>query len=1012
VGIGLKAPGNAGTTVLQCEQAGPAILVHAGGDGLAGAGEFAAGLAPEPGHTVVVADVAPDTRPKSWEPVADELAGLPGVLRLVPARPAQTSTLAFGRWLADRLGRTVLAHEGAARQVYGGALFIPEGAGWLRFEPGRPPLPHSRRFPTPPWEDPAFAQARTLGPDTVVEPLPAGAWIRPAGPSAPAEAYRDWLVTRLVCTPDQPRLVIGHPGATPVPLSRIGQFRSLIPAGLRADVRFTRFGPDEEPDGCFGQALADHVQGPVVVGTGVQLLVPADRGGTEIRTLLPAGAMRWTPFVSDLGYLPRRSPGRAPADPRPIGHRPPVHGLTEVSPGVYEYGPDAVLEVTQSGLWMRPAKEPRGSGRIRAVPTEPEHGKLFFDSAPAVAGRMRELAADLLQRLEARVRGVFQILPASSAMLTHGTVAARGARQSTEGAAAGALAIPAAPAPSTPAQAGDCAPGGLTIPAAVEAPARPQPQAPAEAGDAPATEPAADVVRPPAARAPGSAAVEGPAPGPAATPGTAAPDPMSERPETGARADAPAVRARPRIRLESGPQPEVRQSGFAVRRPPEALHGSEAAAAAGSDPAQSPSPAGGCVTCAAAPAPAAALVPGMSPPWGPSSMSRATVNANPGAAGASTPGSPASSQGAREPAAGPARPEPPPPGALSVPPATAAPVTSTASAAPLPPPAPDGPQVQPVPSPEASAVAPVRGLERERAWLRRSLSRQYDDTANFISRILSEVPGLRATAASTPAELHSDLVAVRIYLAGRTRGLDDAVRTASAGPHVPLARCVASGLRRLPSYRGAARLRTELTAAELRWYEGREVVTEWSFTPALTTGRLRLPGSVEVLIWSIAARRTGLIDPVLPEQVVFLPCTRFTVLRVEDGERKRVFLRELAAAEVGADGRLAAPPRSMDVIAAEGLERAARAWQDEESAAVQEPDARATGHGDRFGSPPGLIARAAARGDTRPAGTAGLADPGPGTGRSPLRPAGAPPPSAGHPRPPGRPLPIQEGAVS
>jgi hypothetical protein len=39
------------------------------------------------------------------------------------------------------------------------------------------------------------------------------------------------------------------------------------------------------------------------------------------------------------------------------------------------------------------------------------------------------------------------------------------------------------------------------------------------------------------------------------------------------------------------------------------------------------------------------------------------------------------------------------------------------------------------------------GIEKERDWMRRNLSKQYDATASSVSRLLSEYPGLRAAAA-------------------------------------------------------------------------------------------------------------------------------------------------------------------------------------------------------------------------------------------------------------------------
>ncbi|HEY0716923.1 MAG TPA: hypothetical protein VGD68_04845, partial [Streptosporangiaceae bacterium] len=271
-------------------------------------------------------------------------------------------------------------------------------------------------------------------------------------------------------------------------------------------------------------------------------------------------------------------------------------------------------------------------------------------------------------------------------------------------------------------------------------------------------------------------------------------------------------------------------------------------------------------------------------------------------------------------------------------------------------------RVQQVPPPEASAVPPARGLAQERTWLRRTLNRQYDATASLAGRMLAENPGLRADSSVPPAELLTDLVALHLYLTGHGQQLDDAVRSGQVGPHVPFSRCVAAGLRRLPSHRGATRLRTTLADAEWRWYHGRRVVTEWAFCAALADGRSRLPGTVEFRIWSMTGRRTSLVDPRLPAQVLFLPGTNFKVLQVSGEGPREVLLRELSASEIGADGRIELSRVPLDEIALAGLAQARHAWPEAEAAGELPPDYR-----HRFGNPPGLIVKAGAAASGRTA---------------------------------------------
>jgi hypothetical protein len=260
-------------------------------------------------------------------------------------------------------------------------------------------------------------------------------------------------------------------------------------------------------------------------------------------------------------------------------------------------------------------------------------------------------------------------------------------------------------------------------------------------------------------------------------------------------------------------------------------------------------------------------------------------------------------------------------------------------------------RVQPVPAQEASAAYLDDGLEQERQWLQRSLSRQFSATASSVASVLSRSPRLRGGGGQ---EVVADLVAVRLYLTEHGQRIDDNVRTGQPGSHVSFARCVNAGLRRLPSHRGAAWLCATLSDGEWSWYGSQRgsqrLVTEWAFCPALTDGTIPLPGNVQFLIWSATARRASALAPEGPGQVVFLPGTRFKVLEVRDGERRAVLLREVPAAET-APGAPPGPGQSpLDEIALNGLEKASAAWKSAKPGAELPPE-----RSRRFGHPPGLL---------------------------------------------------------
>lgn len=277
-------------------------------------------------------------------------------------------------------------------------------------------------------------------------------------------------------------------------------------------------------------------------------------------------------------------------------------------------------------------------------------------------------------------------------------------------------------------------------------------------------------------------------------------------------------------------------------------------------------------------------------------------------------------------------------------------------------------RVQPVPGPAASLAAPSRGLAQERQWVRRALAAEFDAAASAVTRVLSQTPGLRAPR-DQAADALVDLVAARLYLSGRGQAIDDGARTGEVGPHVPFGRCAAAGLARLPSYRGPARLCAALGDAEWRWYGARTLVTDWAFCPALTDGgagqpgSVEQPGSVDFLIWSVTARRAGLLAPGGGGHVVFLPGTNFRVLRVRAGQRREVLLRELAPGEVGTGGQVDVIA-SFDDAAVAGLEKASAAWLGAGAGA---------GYAGRCCTPPGLVVADASVAAASAASAAGAA---------------------------------------
>jgi len=264
---------------------------------------------------------------------------------------------------------------------------------------------------------------------------------------------------------------------------------------------------------------------------------------------------------------------------------------------------------------------------------------------------------------------------------------------------------------------------------------------------------------------------------------------------------------------------------------------------------------------------------------------------------------------------------------------------------------------QTTPAPAAAGILRGRPLTEEREWLRRNLSKDFDAAASSVSRVLSELPGLKGADAAERADILVDAVAVRLFLSPRGDRIDAGLRAATKGPHVPFARCVAAGLARLPSHRGPTVIPASPSAAEWAFLRDARLLTEWGFLSALVEPSADLPGDTDVLIWSMAGRRTRALEP--PDgadRVVFLPGTSFLVLEIEeprDGGRGRVLLRELSADEIGPDGRVGGDRAFLDELAGGSLRRRAEDWAGTDPAG--QVGAAAAG---RVGALPGLVSDA------------------------------------------------------
>ncbi|SDY07713.1 hypothetical protein SAMN05421504_104428 [Amycolatopsis xylanica] len=353
-------------TRLVCDAVGHALVVHAPEGMSAEARALANSLAADDEHDLVVADLADD-----GEALAAALGPRPRGIRLLMATPE------IARWLADRLGCAVLVPGGPVLPTAGGGLFV-SGSGWLRYLPGKDASWGGRRFPCPDWDSRALAEMTG-----VVEPLPAGVWIRPHGAEEWLTPGRARLMRMIPCQPEVLTVVLGKEGTDELRLDDVERFWRAVPEADRPKVRFVGYGPVAlPPETSLGQALADLLGEEVCCYLGVPVGAP---GAVDVFTVRADRSHGWKTFAQQAIYRPG-------ATPVVSGYRPPVDGFPEIAPAVYRCAPDAVVEVVPAGLWIRPDQV--GDDAVRARPVDPDRRLVFYEAG------LRHLAEEVLGRFD------------------------------------------------------------------------------------------------------------------------------------------------------------------------------------------------------------------------------------------------------------------------------------------------------------------------------------------------------------------------------------------------------------------------------------------------------------------------------------------------------------------------------------------------------------------------------------------------------------------------------------
>jgi hypothetical protein len=238
------------------------------------------------------------------------------------------------------------------------------------------------------------------------------------------------------------------------------------------------------------------------------------------------------------------------------------------------------------------------------------------------------------------------------------------------------------------------------------------------------------------------------------------------------------------------------------------------------------------------------------------------------------------------------------------------PVTPSLSIPP-PPSIPEAPVVVPLERTEHATLVPDPPGDEERAAFRAMVGLAWDRHAAPVRRTFSRLPSITATDRAAAA---ADLIAVRIYLTSPADGDFGPAAVRSGMPELrPYLSCLAAGLGRLPTYRGAVLRGVDMSVGEDL---AGIVCTEPGPVGGVPLADGGWPSTrAAYVIWSDTARRvTALFDGGTEHRgVVFGPGTRFAVLDVRQGDADTpdlVLLRELPPGVMGAEefaaaGRLA-----------------------------------------------------------------------------------------------------------
>lgn len=306
--------------------------------------------------------------------------------------------------MCERWNIDVLATAGSALVTSDGSFFSPDlpgaSGGWWHFSPSAAPRQVSSYLPVPDWRRAVDRVGRQTLAGHVVEPVPAGLVVRPAGP-APLPA----LTEPHAFAPERgrPHLVLASSG---VPAAALAVVMAALPEDVRSALRMVSL--DGQPLLRTGRDLADLLGTDVCVAVGA----PVPRGGRDAVDALAGDATMefgmtdaagrfWRTFARTVVCSPAAAAG---APVRVTEWRLPAGLSGEAEQEVLRLGEHGIAVVTAAGLWV-------GSGGVEppyAAVTRPYSRDTLAVDVGVPGGVLEESLLQglqtLFERLESDVR--------------------------------------------------------------------------------------------------------------------------------------------------------------------------------------------------------------------------------------------------------------------------------------------------------------------------------------------------------------------------------------------------------------------------------------------------------------------------------------------------------------------------------------------------------------------------------------------------------------------------------